>query len=188
MLNAAFAMAILDLISRVHLPSFVNKLPKYLKHSTFSSCYIETIQASLKSNKNDGYFTLRPIHIFDHISLVLLRMRHVSDKKLYGKSKHPIFVNTYFPANRAVHEIMRKNLVQPHRPQMTTWLMRLRCWITKATNTHFEYVTHSFATATMVTRTTLNVMLYVHLLSCFSIQSTVTFTGQLHRLRTSLNH
>ena len=32
LLNAAFAMAILDLISHVHLPSFVNKLPKYLKH------------------------------------------------------------------------------------------------------------------------------------------------------------
>jgi len=30
-MNAAFAMAILDLISRVHLPSFVNMLPKYLK-------------------------------------------------------------------------------------------------------------------------------------------------------------
>ena len=33
-------MAILDLISRVHLPSFVNKLPKYLKHSTFSSSWL----------------------------------------------------------------------------------------------------------------------------------------------------
>jgi len=31
-LNAAYAMAILDLISHVHLPSFVNMLPKYLKH------------------------------------------------------------------------------------------------------------------------------------------------------------
>jgi len=39
LLNAAFAMAILDLISHVHLPSFVNKLPKYLKHPTFSSCF-----------------------------------------------------------------------------------------------------------------------------------------------------
>jgi len=29
LLNAAFAMAVLDLISRVHLPSFVNMLPKY---------------------------------------------------------------------------------------------------------------------------------------------------------------
>jgi len=39
LLNAVFAMAILDLISRVHLPSFVNMLPKYLKHSTFFSCF-----------------------------------------------------------------------------------------------------------------------------------------------------
>ena len=39
LLNEAFAKAVLDLISRVHLPSFVNMLPKYLKHSTFSSCF-----------------------------------------------------------------------------------------------------------------------------------------------------
>jgi len=38
-LNAALAMAILDLILRVHLPSFVNMLPKYLKDFTFSSCF-----------------------------------------------------------------------------------------------------------------------------------------------------
>jgi hypothetical protein len=30
-------MAILDLISQVHLPSSGKKLPKYLKHFTFSS-------------------------------------------------------------------------------------------------------------------------------------------------------
>jgi len=43
LLNAAFAMAILDIISRVHLPSFVNMLPKYLTHSTFSSCFWSNI-------------------------------------------------------------------------------------------------------------------------------------------------
>ena len=43
LLNTAFAMVILDLISNVHLPSFVNKLPKYLKHSTFSSCFCSII-------------------------------------------------------------------------------------------------------------------------------------------------
>jgi len=32
--NAAFAIAILDLISQVQLPSFVNMPPKYLKNST----------------------------------------------------------------------------------------------------------------------------------------------------------
>jgi len=38
-LNAALAIAILHLISQVHLPSFVKILPKYLKDSTFSSCF-----------------------------------------------------------------------------------------------------------------------------------------------------
>jgi hypothetical protein len=31
--------------------------------------YVEIIQVSLKSNKNNGYFTWRPIYICDHISL-----------------------------------------------------------------------------------------------------------------------
>ena len=39
-------MAILDLISHVHLPSFVNMLPKYLKHSTFSNCFCSIIIAT----------------------------------------------------------------------------------------------------------------------------------------------
>ena len=39
LLNASFSMEILDLISHVHLPSFVSILRKYLKHSTFSSCF-----------------------------------------------------------------------------------------------------------------------------------------------------
>ena len=42
LLNAAFAMAIVDLISQVHLPSFVKMLPKYLKRFTFSSCFWST--------------------------------------------------------------------------------------------------------------------------------------------------
>jgi len=43
--------------------------------------------------------------------------------------------------NRAVYEIMRKNIVQPDRPQMTIWGMRIARWIPEATNTHSEYVT-----------------------------------------------
>jgi hypothetical protein len=31
-------------------------------------------------------------------------------------------------------------MIQPHRPQMTIWCMRIACWITKATDTHSEYV------------------------------------------------
>ena len=37
---------------------------------------------------------------------------------------------------RAVYEIVPENMVEPDRPQMTIWRMRVACRITKATNTH----------------------------------------------------
>jgi len=38
-LNVVFAMAVLGVISRVHLASFVIRIHKYLKHSSFSGCF-----------------------------------------------------------------------------------------------------------------------------------------------------
>jgi hypothetical protein len=38
-MNAAFGMAVLDLISRLHLASFVIVLPKWLNYSTFFGCF-----------------------------------------------------------------------------------------------------------------------------------------------------
>ena len=43
---------------------------------------------------------------------------------------------TFLPQKRDVYEIMWKNIVQPDRPQMAIWRMRIACWITKATGTH----------------------------------------------------
>ena len=40
----------------------------------------------------------------------------------------------------ALYEITWKNVVDPGRVQITIWLMRIACWITKATNTHSECV------------------------------------------------
>jgi hypothetical protein len=42
--------------------------------------------------------------------------------------------------NRAVYEIMSKNFVDPDRPLMIIWRMRIACWIPNATATHSEYV------------------------------------------------
>ena len=36
--------------------------------------------------------------------------------------------------------MMWKNIIEPGRPQMTTWQMRIACWIPKATNAHSHYV------------------------------------------------
>ena len=63
--------------------------------------------------------------------------------------------------NCAAYE-MWKNIVEPGRPRMTTWLMRIACWIPKATNTHTEHVIlFPFLTATVVTRSRLSVTFYV---------------------------
>ena len=34
----------------------------------------------------------------------------------------------------------KKNILQPDRSLMTIWRMRTACWITKATDTHSEYI------------------------------------------------
>ena len=59
---------------------------------------------------------------------------------------------------------MWKNILEPVRPQMTTWRMRVACWILKATNTVGFCNTYSFSTATVVARTRLKVTLhYIHI-------------------------
>ena len=59
--------------------------------------------------------------------------------------------------------------------QMTIWLMCIACWIPNATDTHSEYVVFiAFSTATMVTGKRLNVTLYVHCLSCYSVVRSLT--------------
>jgi hypothetical protein len=64
---------------------------------------------------------------------------------------------------------MWKNIVELDRPQMTVWRIRIACWITKATDTHLEYVnTYCFYATKMGARTLLNVMLYVLWLYCVS--------------------
>ena len=83
LLNEAFAMAILDLSSHVHLPSFVNMLPKYLKHSTFSSCFWSIILVT-----GDGCleilitFTHRKYAVLNEI--FLLHLREVFQEGIHG--------------------------------------------------------------------------------------------------------
>jgi hypothetical protein len=73
---------------------------------------------------------------------VLLTMRNVSDKSCTeNQNTHCVFSNLFSSENRAVCEIMRKNIVQLVRPQMIIWRMCIACWIPKATNTHSGYVT-----------------------------------------------
>ena len=48
--------------------------------------------------------------------------------------------NNFFSENRAVYEIMRKNIVETDRTHDNiTRRIRIACWITNGTDTHSEY-------------------------------------------------
>ena len=103
------------------------------------------------------YFLIIPLS-------VLLRMRNtfISDKRCRQNQNTHFMFNVFFPENRAVYEITRKNSVHPTRSQMTisTWRMRFSCWVHKATKTHSSYITHCFSAATVVARKLLSVTLF----------------------------
>jgi hypothetical protein len=102
----------------------------------------------------------------DNISLN--SSQNVLQAKPVEKLENHILCSITFFLNRAVYEIMWKNIVERGRPQMTIWRMRFALWITIATKTHSEYVTlTAFPTATMVARTRLIVTLQVHCLYCY---------------------
>jgi hypothetical protein len=46
----------------------------------------------------------------------------------------------FFFENRAVCDVMWKNMAERGRPQTTIWRMRTACMVTEATDTHSEYV------------------------------------------------
>jgi hypothetical protein len=50
--------------------------------------------------------------------------------------------NLFFLENHAVYEIVWKNkvIVEQTTEKSIIWRMRFACWITKATNTHLQYV------------------------------------------------
>ena len=65
--------------------------------------------------------------------------------KSYKGNQNTYFVFSEFRfilffENRAVYDIVWKNIVETDRSQMTVCRMRIACCITKATDTYSEYV------------------------------------------------
>ena len=99
---------------------------------------------------------------------VLLRKRNISDKSRRENQNTFYFQWLIFIFwNRAIYELMWKTAVQPNRPQMAIWRMRIAYWITRAADTHSEHIIlTSFPLQQMVTRKHRNFTLYVQCLSC----------------------
>ena len=91
-----------------------------LQHLFFFFKSVGKNDVSLKSDQNNGYFTWIPVYIYDNIWLIILRMRNVSNKICRENQNTQFMFNDFFPPeNRAVYEIMWKNIVHSGRPQMT---------------------------------------------------------------------
>jgi hypothetical protein len=68
-------------------------------------------------------------------------MRNVSERFVEEIKTHILCSVIFFSfENRAVYEIMWRNVVEPVKPQMTIWRRRIACWMPKAINTHSKYV------------------------------------------------
>jgi len=107
--------------------------------------FVDKIEVSLKSDKNDGHCTWRSMYIFDHVSLNSSKNEKCLRQKLYRKSKHTFRVQSLFIffENRAVYETMWKNTVEPNRPHVTIGRMRIAYWVSKSANTHTHTHTHT---------------------------------------------
>ena len=66
-------------------------------------------------------------------------MRNILDA-FVDKIKTHFMFNNFFFESRAVYEIMWKNMVQARQVTDDNIIRRIACWITKATDTHSEYV------------------------------------------------
>jgi hypothetical protein len=57
-----------------------------------------------------------------------------------NQTTHFVLLIFFFFENCGVYEIMWKNIAERGRSQMTIWLMRIACWLPKATNKFSEDV------------------------------------------------
>jgi hypothetical protein len=128
------------------------------------------IQVSLKSDKNNGYFTWRPLDVFDHISLSSSHNEKYFRKKVVEEIKMHILCSiTVF--RKSCH--LWDNVKNVYRTGQTIDDMAYaRCTPRNQGYTHTHTLTvcntYCFPAATMVARIRLNVTLYVKCMSCYT--------------------
>ena len=73
------------------------------------------------------------------LSCIVLRMRYVSGEG-FGKNQNTFYVALSLFKNRTIYGMVWQNIVEPGRPYMAIWRIRIACWSPKSTNTHPEDV------------------------------------------------
>jgi hypothetical protein len=133
---------------------------------------IGIIQVSLESDKNNGYFTWRPIYIFYHISLISSYNQKCFRQTLQRKSKHTSHVQFFFFRKSWNNVEKYGRTVQATDDNVR---MRIACWIPKTSNAHVSICNnYSFSTESIDARPNLSVTRYVHFLSCWLLATNVS--------------
>ena len=118
--------------------------------------YVEKIQVWWKSEKNNGYFTRRPLYTYDSVSL-----NYSYNEKYFRQNLQRKWCRLW-------DNVERYSIARGATDDNLIRRILLACWITKATYARWEYVVlNCFSTARMVTPMLLNVMLYL-LIYCLS--------------------
>jgi hypothetical protein len=94
---------------------------------------VSNIHVSCDYDKNSGTVHAdRYVYIFYYIWLNSFCNEKYFRQKLKRKSKHTVCVQQLCPKNRAFYEKTWKNILQPERPQMKIWRMRIACWVPRS--------------------------------------------------------
>jgi hypothetical protein len=100
---------------------------------------VEKIKVTLKSFKDNGYFTRRPVYIYG-ISFIFLGMRNVWDKVLEKMRTHILHSIIIFRKSCCLWDYVEKyGTTRQATDDNIIWRLHSSCWITKARDTHSEY-------------------------------------------------
>jgi len=98
-----------------------------------------------------------------------------------------LMLNNSFFENHAVYGIMWKKFVKPDKPQISIQCIRIAFCISKDNNTHPEYSTYCFSTATMVARSRLDVTSHILCLLVSERYNCIRILNTLKNMQSSLN-
>jgi len=101
---------------------------------------VESIQVSLKSDKNNGYFTWRPIHFLSYLAHLFLEWEMFQTVVVEEIKTHVLYSVTFFRNPCFLWHNVEKHGRARQASGDIIRHMCFACWITKATNTHSEYV------------------------------------------------
>jgi hypothetical protein len=130
---------------------------------------VEKNHVSLRSDKNNGYFTWRRMHICDNILLSYFLEWEMLQTRVVEKIKTHILWSIFFfrKSCRLYHNVEKYGRAKQSTDDNIIRRMRFACWITKATDTHSEYVILIAFLQQQWLHERLDVTLYVHCQTCF---------------------